>query len=121
MAPARDLPDAIRWNGVIAMAWDVTFTFFGAKPWPADVVRPSAHVSLQEAGRTSPRDEAPAQVRAQPGPAPGTVARPCAVPADAVREAAAWRSGAPVQVPARHEVRGGLARVEGAPGGWDRN
>ncbi len=53
VAFARDLPDDMRSDRVIATAWDATFALCDGEPTPADLVRLAANVPLQEAGRVS--------------------------------------------------------------------
>ena len=56
VAFARDLPDEMRSDRVIATAWDATFTLFDGDPSPEDINRLEANVPLQEAGRITQRE-----------------------------------------------------------------
>jgi len=56
VAFARDLPDDMRSDRVIATAWDATFVLCDGMPNPQDIERLRANVPLQEAGRITARE-----------------------------------------------------------------
>lgn len=56
VAFARDLPDEMRSDRVIATAWDATFTLFDGDPSREDINRLEENVPLQEAGRITQRE-----------------------------------------------------------------
>lgn len=56
VAFAHDLPDEMRSDRVIAMAWDATFALVDGEPTADDLDRLAANVPLQEAGRISAKE-----------------------------------------------------------------
>lgn len=53
IAFSHDLPDEMRSDRVIAVAWDATFSLFDGVPTKDDIERLSKNIPLQEAGRIS--------------------------------------------------------------------